>query len=260
MAGEEQNDRLSLELELQIDAICAEFEELWSKQDRPHIETFVDRVPERGRRVALVELIAQEVELRRRAGKLIGPEEYYQRFAQQQAQVDAAFSLLRERNVLNPTDTRRDIGLSRADSVSDAASVTATESDSFPERLGRYTVQSTLGQGAFGVVYLARDTELNRPVALKVPARGRFRSGVDRERFLEEARAAAQLDHPNIVTVHDVFQEGDRIVIVQQYIEGQDLTAFLASGEPSLAQWRVSWRLWRRRHPSLIMQDLFTVI
>jgi serine/threonine protein kinase/tetratricopeptide (TPR) repeat protein len=105
-----------------------------------------------------------------------------------------------------------------------------------PQRVGRYEIQGTLGRGAFGVVCLARDTELNRLVALKLPSEGRFASHYDLEKFVVEARTAAQLEHPGIVTVFDVFHEQERVVIVQQYIQGQDLRRHLEASGPLDAQ------------------------
>jgi hypothetical protein len=101
-----------------------------------------------------------------------------------------------------------------------------------PRSFGRYSVQSTLGRGAFGVVYLARDTELDRLVALKVPGQGRFSSQAELEQFVQEARTAAQLDHPGIVAVYDVLREAERVVIVQQFIRGQDLRTRLEESGP----------------------------
>ncbi|HUT13598.1 MAG TPA: protein kinase [Thermoguttaceae bacterium] len=92
-----------------------------------------------------------------------------------------------------------------------------------PAAIGRYRVCRVLGQGAFGVVYLADDPELDRPVAVKVPRPGRFSSESETKRFLEEARFAARLQHPGIVTVHDVGRESDRCYIVTEYIQGRTL-------------------------------------
>ena len=101
-----------------------------------------------------------------------------------------------------------------------------------PDTVGRYAVEGTLGRGAFGVVCLARDTELNRLVALKLPSEGRFDSRHELEKFVAEARTAAQLEHPGIVTIYDVFHEQGRVVIVQQYIQGQDLRRYLEACGP----------------------------
>jgi tRNA A-37 threonylcarbamoyl transferase component Bud32 len=89
-----------------------------------------------------------------------------------------------------------------------------------------------LGAGAFGVVWKARDTQLDRIVALKIPRQ----SQLDRqqtEQFLREARAAAQLRHPHIVSVHEVGREADRIYIVSDFIEGQPLDRWLKQNQPT---------------------------
>ena len=88
----------------------------------------------------------------------------------------------------------------------------------------RYRLLGVLGQGAMGLVWRAHDTVLDRHIAIKelCPA-----PGVEREealgRFLVEARAAARLNHPNIVGVHDVFVEADRVLIAMELIEGETL-------------------------------------
>ena len=101
-----------------------------------------------------------------------------------------------------------------------------------PHQVGRYEIRGTLGRGAFGVVCLAWDSELNRLVAVKLPSEGRFASPRDLEQFVTEARTAAQLDHPGIVTIFDVFREQDRVVLVQQYIQGCDLRRHLEQHAP----------------------------
>ncbi len=88
---------------------------------------------------------------------------------------------------------------------------------------GRYRLLSKLGEGGMGTVYLARDTQLNRDVALKVlpPV---FAADAERKRrFLREARAASSLSHPNIVPVHDFGEEGEVEYFVMEYIRGKPL-------------------------------------
>jgi serine/threonine protein kinase/formylglycine-generating enzyme required for sulfatase activity/tetratricopeptide (TPR) repeat protein len=93
-----------------------------------------------------------------------------------------------------------------------------------PRVIGRYRIARRLGQGGFGRVYLARDDELDRQVAIKIPNPERV-SGPDVvEEYLREARALAQLDHPRIVPVHDVGRTEDGLCyVVSKYIEGSDL-------------------------------------
>lgn len=91
-------------------------------------------------------------------------------------------------------------------------------------RVGQYVIQDLLGRGGMGAVYLAEHLELHRKVALKVlaPARGEdARLAV--ERFLREARAAAALDHPNIVRIFDVARHNEAPYLVMEYVEGETL-------------------------------------
>src|SRR5258706_6520835 len=74
----------------------------------------------------------------------------------------------------------------------------------FPTRIGRYRVERILGEGGFGVVYLAYDEQLQRLVAVKVPHAHRIRAAGNVEAYLKEARTVARLDHPAIVPVYDV--------------------------------------------------------
>ena len=80
------------------------------------------------------------------------------------------------------------------------------------------------GRGAFGRVYLAYDDDLQRQVAIKMPTAKRFERPEDADAYLNEARTAASLDHPNIVPVHDVGRmENGSIYVVSKLIDGQSL-------------------------------------
>ncbi|HZT82170.1 MAG TPA: serine/threonine-protein kinase, partial [Gemmataceae bacterium] len=106
-----------------------------------------------------------------------------------------------------------------------------------PRQIGRYRVERLLGQGGFGVVYLAHDDQLQRLVAIKVPHANRVARGTDAGAHLTEARAVANLDHPNIVPVHDVGSTEDcPFFIVSKYIDGTDLATRLRQSRLPLSE------------------------
>src|SRR5260370_20064808 len=94
-------------------------------------------------------------------------------------------------------------------------------------RLGRYRLVRRLGGGGMGEVYLARDEQLDRDVALKLlpPARGDDADA--RARFQREVRALARLTHPNIIQAYDSGSEGGRPFLVMEFVEGRNLSALV---------------------------------
>ena len=92
-------------------------------------------------------------------------------------------------------------------------------------RLGRYDIERSIGAGGMGVVLKGFDTELNRPVAVKVLASHLAHSGAARQRFAREAKAVAAVVHEHVVAIHDVETEGDVPYLVMQYVAGESLHA-----------------------------------
>jgi eukaryotic-like serine/threonine-protein kinase len=111
--------------------------------------------------------------------------------------------------------------------VSDAAqqlpNASASSDDLVGKRVGPYTIDSLIGKGGMGVVFKARDTQLNRIVALKVLPAGQFADPERKRRFLQEAQAASALNHPNIITVYGIRQEDGLDFLVMEYAPGQTL-------------------------------------
>jgi len=123
------------------------------------------------------------------------------------------------------------------------------------EKLGSFEILAVLGAGGFGEVYRAKDLKLGREVALKV-LRGELSRDPERlRRFEREARAASALNHPNIVTVHDVGTCDSTPFMVMELVEGETLVRSCPAG-PSLrrsffalpVRWPTGWR--RRTAPA----------
>jgi serine/threonine protein kinase len=102
--------------------------------------------------------------------------------------------------------------------------------------LGPYEILEAIGAGGMGQVFKARDTRLNRIVAVKILS-DRFAEDPERkQRFEREAQAIASLNHPNICVVHDVGQDGGTNYLVMEYLEAESLAKRLEKGPLPLAQ------------------------
>ena len=97
---------------------------------------------------------------------------------------------------------------------------------------GEYSLERELGRGGMGVVYLARDVQLDRDVAIKVLPAHLARTPAARERFVREARMAAGLSHPHIVPIHRVGEAGGFVFFVMSYVEGETLGERLRTRGP----------------------------
>jgi hypothetical protein len=101
------------------------------------------------------------------------------------------------------------------------------------ERLGRYQLEREIGRGAMGIVYLGRDTAINRMVAIKaIPLAAEFSDAElieARSRFFREAETAGRLNHPNIVTIYDVGEERGLAYIAMEYLKGKHLSEYARS-------------------------------
>jgi len=106
--------------------------------------------------------------------------------------------------------------------------------------LGPYEVISLLGAGGMGEVYRARDTRLGREVAVKVLPAERLSDEGRRRRFVQEARAASALNHPNIVTIHEIESADGIDFIVMEYVPGKTLDALIPRQGMRLAR-RYGW-------------------
>jgi serine/threonine-protein kinase len=117
-----------------------------------------------------------------------------------------------------------------------AAPLVSAEAETLPIRqLGRYRLEREIGRGAMGVVYLGRDMAINRLVAIKaIPLASEFSDGElqdARVRFFREAETAGRLNHPNIVTIYDVGEEGGLAYIAMEHLKGRHLSDYAPSNQ-----------------------------
>jgi serine/threonine-protein kinase len=133
----------------------------------------------------------------------------------------------------DPPALDREPGEPPEDSVPSAWASWDRLPDPFSETLGgRYQLQNEIGSGAFSITYRALDQRLGRQVAIKVLRPQYALDPTSMRRFEREARAAASVSHPNVVDVHDFGRQGNRLYIVMQYIEGENLKEHLVQGGP----------------------------
>jgi eukaryotic-like serine/threonine-protein kinase len=195
-----------------LERIAGRFEDAWRAGLRPRID---DYLPEDdGRLAVLVELAHAELELRLKAGEPARAAEYFERYPELAADEATARELADcERELL------RRVGPGAAPRRWDG-----------PARLGRFELIEEVGRGATGIVYRARDPELDRVVAVKVVKASLHESEEAARRFLRGARQAARLRHPGIVAVYEVGRIDGVCCLVREYVDGTTLAERLAAG------------------------------
>jgi len=105
---------------------------------------------------------------------------------------------------------------------------TTASSPGDAKKVGHFVLLESVGAGQFGTVWRARDTKLDRLVAVKIPRRGQIVGG-EAEMFIREARAAAQVRHPGVVGVHEIGRDGDTLYIVSDFIQGSSLKDWISN-------------------------------
>jgi serine/threonine protein kinase len=223
-----------------IDQIGDQFESSWRSSSPLSIEQVLADHQESYYRIQLFQrLLRLEWTLRAASGQPLNLADYCSRFAADEVLVrEAWFSFSR---ASDPVAATKMVTLD----MTAKAGARAAQSDAHPpvdssgvarrlapgEQVGRYVIVRLLGEGTFGKVYLARDDQLRRTVAIKVPAEAVAEVA---EQYLAEARTLADLDHPHIVPVYDVGSTRDvPCFIVSKFIAGTDLAARIKEMRPS---------------------------
>jgi len=230
MSATRERPRLSGEELLRLEQVCDRFESCWRKGERATIESQLEDATGVLRERLIDELIAIEVEYRRRAGESPTSLEYQARFSLSSAAARRLVPL--DATEAGPQRTRHDIArdrvVARDQRPTETLDATASE---------RFELRERLGAGAFGTVWRAWDRKLSRDVALKLA----HRTLVDApDKFLREARASARLQHPHIVRVLDVGETEEGLFIVREFVAGRTLSEVLKQ-EPVELTRSVRW-------------------
>jgi WD40 repeat protein/tRNA A-37 threonylcarbamoyl transferase component Bud32 len=207
-----------------VDQICDGFETAWKSARRPQIEAFLDASRGPDRELLLRELVLLDVHYRRRQGESPGITDYQHRFP------EVAETWLDAELAPGPRD---DTAAGRAGGQRAAELQENPAASSFPlevgapRTFGKFQLLERVGVGGFGTVWRALDVRLNRIVALKIPHPHLIETAEDVARFYREARAAAQLRHPGIVTVHEVTDFNGLLILVCDFVTGTSLRDLL---------------------------------
>ncbi len=209
-----------------IDQVCDSFENAWQSGQRPLIDHHLEGAPVSVLAKLLRELVSIEIDYRRFGGELVTAKEYVDRFPGLAAKeiVDLLEMTIR----VKPADAR--LPVDQTQPAPKAGHSEGKESSRRIHYFGDYVLLEKTARGGMGTVYRARQISLNRIVAVKMINSGQFASKEEIHRFYCEAESAASLDHPNIVSVHEVGEfEGDHFYSMA-FVEGSSLAEKLTCG------------------------------
>ena len=204
-----------------INRICDEFEQAWESNQQPRIEEYRSKLgwPENVR--LFRQLVQLEIKLREGDGQTVDWSSYLARFPREVELLDG---------IKVDGEQTSDASVTRLEQFGRGDGSTRHGTIEVGHRgavLGDYELLEKIGRGGMGVVYKGRDTKLNKLVAIKVLPLDAMFSPSARERFQNEAKAAAQLNHPHIVPVYAFGIEDGTYYFAMQFVEGKDLASFI---------------------------------
>jgi hypothetical protein len=218
---------LPLSLLGRVDQAGDRFEDAWAAGQRPPIEAYLADTPEPERSVLLHELLVVELGYRRRGGEMPTPAEYSDRFPEHTAVI---------RNVFGEADTpvrhAKPQGISPTDTLREPTLPGTAAAP--PPTIPGYEVLNELGRGGMGIVYRARQTRLDRLVALKMLRAGAQASAMELARFRTEAALQARVQHPHIVQIFEIGETAEGPFFALELVDGPSLDKQL-SGTPQPA-------------------------
>ena len=243
--------------------VKADLERQWKSGRRLTLGSYLERYPELGTSGTLpLGLILREYQLRQEFGESVELSEYLQRFPRQARELeqliqgDTTPALEADstvhRSPRQDTPSRPDVGAMQSLAPLSFEQAPGTDGQvpesplqntngtiTAPQRaceltgeFGRYRILKKIGQGGMGIVYQARDTQLDRTVALKVPFFSASGRSAVIERFYREARSAAKLRHPNVCPVYDVGEINGVHYLTMAFLEGMQLSTHIRTAGP----------------------------
>ncbi len=227
-------DPASLTLAQQVDAACDRFESAWLSGTKPKLEEFLPKVDQPIFRSFCGSLLKVEVELLEKEGQNVTAESFAGRFEEYGDIVAEVLRSHAAKTGKPATNTRQVRTFSLRDASIDTSfietPVSSKKLKQSPKQIGRFKILKVLGEGAFGTVYHAHDPQLDRKVALKVPRAGVLETQEDIDRFLQEARAVADLRHAHVCPIYDFGKIDDEYFIMMAYIAGKPLSSVIVGG------------------------------
>ncbi len=198
-----------------IDDLCADFEFRWQSGEAPRIEPILREVPTEEREILLAELVALEIDYRRRSGRTPIAQEYHERFPEYPNIIDDALESRGKSVAGNPK----------------AGSFVPPTLERMSKLFPALEVTELIGAGGMGAVYKARQKGLDRWVALKVLPEELARDVKFTLRFTREARTLAKLNHPNIVSLFEFGNVEDIYFFLMEFVDGSTLRDVVKAGQ-----------------------------